>query len=64
MHPPPPTTLFVAFALAVLAQADLEEHQKHGAAQARRHEDEREDLARYPADERRADAAGDDERGG
>jgi hypothetical protein len=61
---PPTQALFVAFALAVLAETYLEEHQEHGAAQARGHEDEREDLARQPADERGADAAGDDERGG
>jgi hypothetical protein len=63
-QPPPASTLFVPRALAVLTQADFEEYQQHGSAQASRHQDDGENLACDSSDEHGAHAAGDDERGG
>jgi hypothetical protein len=52
----------VAREIPFFAEADLEEHEQQGAAQARRDQNDREDFARHAADECRADTPGDDER--
>jgi hypothetical protein len=53
--------LFIPGTLTVLAEADLEEHQEHGADEPDRHQDESEDFAGETADERGAQRAGDNQ---
>jgi hypothetical protein len=48
-------------ALAILAQANLKEHEQHGTAQAQRHKHDREQLTDEVGDRDGADRAGDDE---
>jgi hypothetical protein len=54
--------LLLPSALAILAQADFEEHQQHGSAQPGRDQHDREHLTRQPTDEGGARTAGEDER--
>jgi hypothetical protein len=45
----------------VLAQADLEEHEQHGAAEPERQQDERQQLTDQPRDQDGAQRSGDNE---
>jgi hypothetical protein len=56
--------LLLPRALAVLAQADFEEHQQHSSTQPGRDQHDREHLTGQPTDEGGARTAGEDEREG